>query len=148
MVIGHARRLVRIFVLAALIGSVTLVAAGSAQGAPGGGHAARWQLVDYGQAACFSANVHDAYYGVWISGRWSRPINVGASALPAGASFDTSYAPIPPGSSTGVYSLAYVHVRMTTNPPVGTYTASLWATDGTTTRSVPIVLNVKTRCGY
>jgi hypothetical protein len=148
MVIGRARRLARMCVLAVLIGSLTLFLAGSAQGVRRVGSAPRWQLVDNAQFACFSANVHDAYYGVWIDGRWTKAINVGASGLPASASFDTSYAPIPPGSSTGVYSLAYVHLKMTTNPAVGTYTASMWATDGRTTKSVPIVLSVKTRCGY
>jgi hypothetical protein len=146
MVTGRARRLCRIAVLGALIGSVTLFATGSAQAR--GGSRASWQLVDYAQSACFSVNVHDAYYGVWIKGKWTTPINVGASGLPAGASFDTSYAPIPPGSSTGVYSLAYVHVKMTSNPPVGTYTASMWASDAKTTKSVPIILDVRTSCGY
>jgi len=31
---------------------------------------------------------------------------------------------------------------------VGTYAASLWASDGTTRESVPVTLVVKTRCGY
>lgn len=149
MVTGRARRLVRISVVAALIGSVTLFAAGAAHGVRGGGGSgSNWQLVDYSQSACFSVNVHDAYYGVWINGTWTKPINIGASGLPTGSSFDTSYAPIPPGSSTGVYSLAYVHVKMTSNPPVGIYTASMWATDGKTTKSVPIILDVRTSCGY
>jgi hypothetical protein len=30
--------------------------------------------------------------------------------------------------------------------PVGTYTASLTATDGTETQSVPVTINVKVRC--
>jgi hypothetical protein len=147
----RGRGLTKAIVASVLIGSTMLLGAGSAlavRGGGGGGGAGNWQLVDYAQSACFSANVHDAYYGVWINGTWTKAINVGASGLPAGASFDTSYAPIPPGSSTGIYSLAYVHVTMTTNPPVGTYTASMWATDGKTTKSVPIVLNVKTSCGY
>jgi hypothetical protein len=117
----------------------------AAKGTPSG---SRWQLVDYGQSGCFSQNVHDTYYGIYISGRWSTSIDVGASGLPSGGSYDTSYAPIPPGSSTGEYSLAYVHVMLNPNPPLGTYTASLWASDGRTTHQVPVTLVVKTRCGY
>jgi len=107
-----------------------------------------WHLVDAQQKGCFSPRVTDSYFGVWISGRWTHEINVGASRLPAGGSFDTSYAPIPPGSSTGVYSLAYVHVSLPSSTAVGIYSASLWASDGSRTQSVPIVLDVRVRCGY
>jgi hypothetical protein len=31
---------------------------------------------------------------------------------------------------------------------VGTYSASLWASDGTTREAVPVILVVKTSCGY
>ena len=116
--------------------------------APSSARTATWRLEDYGQSACFSPNVHDAWYGVYIDGRWRRPIDVGASGLPAGGSYDTTYAPIPPGRSTGEYSLAYVHVMLSTLPPVGTYTASMWASDGRTRQAVPIVLDVRSRCGY
>jgi hypothetical protein len=107
-----------------------------------------WQLMDYQQQGCFSPNVHDTYFGIWISGQWRSSINVGAGGLPAGGAYDTSYAPIPPGSSTGQYSLAYVHVMFSTTPPIGVYTASLWASDGRTTQQVPVTINVVSRCGY
>lgn len=61
--------------------------------------------------------------------------------------WNTSYAPIPPGSSTGVSSLAYVHVTVAKRLKVGTYTAGLWASDGTTREVVPITLDVRARCG-
>ncbi len=145
MVTRRARRLIGIALLSGLVLLAGAVPA-SAKGSPPA--TSRWQLVDYGQTGCFSANVHDTYYGIWISGQWTRAINVGASGLPAGGTFDTSYAPIPPGSSTGIYSLAYVHVRLAVNPPVGLYTASLWASDGQVTQQVPVTLDVRTRCGY
>ena len=107
-----------------------------------------WQLVDYQQSACFSPSVTTAYYGIWIRGRWTRPIDIGISNLPSGGTYWTSYAPIPPGSSDGIYSLAYVGVQIPSTTPVGTYTASLWASDGRVTRSVPVTLDVRTRCGY
>lgn len=127
----------------------TLAAATAASAAPGGVAAqTRWRLVDYRQTACFDANVHDTYYGIYIKGQWARPIDIGATGLPSGGSYTTSYAPIPPGSSSGEFTLAYVHVTLSTIPSVGKYQASIWANDGSTTRQVPVVLDVRTRCGY
>lgn len=108
----------------------------------------KWQLMDYHQSACFDTNVHDTYYGIWIKGTWKHQINVGITHLPAGGTYTTVYAPIPPGSSDGVGSLAYVHPTIPASTPVGTYTASLWASDGTTREAVPVTLVVKTSCGY
>jgi hypothetical protein len=107
-----------------------------------------WTLVDYRQDGCFSPNVGDTYFGIYVDGRWRTSIDVGASGLPAGGSYDTSYAPIPPGSSDGEYTLAYVHVVLSPLPPVGRYTATLWADDGRTRQGVPIALDVTTKCGY
>ena len=109
---------------------------------------ATWQLVDYDQTACYSTNVHEAWFGVYIEGRWRRSIDVGADQLPPGGTYTTSYAPIPPGSSTGEYSLAYVGVTLPSTEPVGTYTARLWASTGRIRQSVPITLVVQDRCGY
>jgi hypothetical protein len=106
----------------------------------------KWHLIDHQQSACFSSNVTDAFYGIWIKGSWRHAIDVGADALPAGGSYTTRYAPIPPGSSTGKYSLAYVDVHLPSTEPRGTYTASLWASDGTTREAVPITIVVQTRC--
>jgi hypothetical protein len=116
-------------------------------GPAGSARAPTWQLVDYHQSACFSPRVTTSYFGIWISGKWKHSIDVGAQGLPAGATYWTSYAPIPPGSSTGVYSLAYVAVQLATGTPVGTYTAALWATDGKSRQTVPITINMTTRCG-
>jgi hypothetical protein len=107
-----------------------------------------WKLMDYHQSSCFDTNNHDTFYGIWLKGTWKHQINVGITHLPAGGTFTTVYAPIPPGSSDGVGSLAYVHPTIPTNTPVGTYTASLWASDGTTREAVPVILVVKTSCGY
>jgi hypothetical protein len=109
--------------------------------------AATWKLVDYQQKACFSPSVKTSSYGIWIKGTWKRAINVGIKNLPSAGSYTTSYAPIPPGSSTGVYSLAYVNLTLN-NPPNGTYTAKLWAADGTTGQAVPVTVTVQDRCGH
>ena len=137
------RALLAFLVMAALVVGIPVVDA-VARPRP----QATWHLVDYQQKACFSARVTDSYFGIWISGRWTHAINVGAQRLPAGGGYDTSYAPIAPGSSTGVYSLAYVHVTLPSSTAIGTYTASLWASDGSRWQSVPIVLDVRARCGY
>jgi uncharacterized protein DUF5980 len=107
-----------------------------------------WQLVDNHQSLCFSSRNTTGYYAIWIRGRWARPIQIGITGLPSGASSWTSYAPIPPGSSTGIYSLAYVGVQLPATTPLGTYTASLWARESRTTQAVPVTLVVKSRCGY
>ena len=146
MVTGRMRRLAAIALLVGALAAFTGTGTATAKGRPNPGSSS-WRLMDYAQTGCFSTNVHDTYYGIWISGTWTTAIDVGAAGLPAGGSYDTSYAPIPPGSSTGVYSLAYVHVRLSTNPPIGTYTASLWASDGRTTQQVPVTIDVRARCG-
>jgi hypothetical protein len=138
------RTLLAFFVVVALVLGASVAGPAAAWPKP----QPTWHLVDYGQRACFSSRVTDSYFGVWISGRWTHAINVGAQGLPAGGGYDTSYAPIAPGSSTGEYSLAYVHVRLSPTTPIGTYTASLWASDGSRPQSVPIILDVRARCGY
>jgi hypothetical protein len=133
------------------LGLVAALTAGLLGAVATGGEAAptaTWQLMNDNQTACYSPRVTSSYYGIWIKGSWTHAIRVGISRLPAGGSFTTSYAPIPPGSSTGVYSLAYVDATIPATTPVGTYTASLWANDGTTRESVPVTLVVKARCGY
>jgi len=58
-------------------------------------------------------------------------------------------APIPAGTSDGVGSLAYVDVVMPVGAAVGTFTASMWATDGTTRQAVPITIVVNaTNCRH
>jgi hypothetical protein len=109
---------------------------------------ARWTLEDYQQSGCFSSHVTDHYYGIYIDGTWRRSIYVGAANLPPGGTYDTTYAPIPPGSSNGEYTLAYVHVVLRSTQPLGTYTADMWASNGRVTQSVPITLVVQSSCGY
>jgi len=110
--------------------------------------AATWQLVDYHPDSCVTTRGGTKYYGIFISGSWATAIDVGAASLPAGASFSTSYAPIAPGSSTGVYSLAYVAVAFPANLPLGTIAVSIWADDGLERQSLPWTLRVQARCGY
>lgn len=111
---------------------------------------ATWTLVDDHQSICYffpQGTADTNYYGVWIQGRWTRPIAVGVSHLPAGAQTWTFSAPIPPGSSDGIGGLADVAVQLPATTPPGSYTARLWASDGTVTETVPVVLQVQSRCG-
>lgn len=112
--------------------------------------AATWQLIDNQQKTCYVGSRGGTnYYGIWISGTWKHQLNVGADALPAGGSYYTFYAPIAPGTSDGVGSLAYVAVVLPAGEGEGTYPASMWASDGTTKESVPITLVVNaTSCGH
>ena len=111
---------------------------------------AKWQLIDNQQRTCYvSTRGGTNYYGIWIAGTWRHKVNVGADALPAGSSYYTSYAPIPPGSSDGIGSLAYVAVVLPVGADAGTYTSSLWASDGRTKQAVPITLVVQaTSCHH
>jgi hypothetical protein len=131
-----------------LIGSGQALAAGAASSATSA--KASWKLIDYQQRTCYvSTRGGTSYYGIWISGTWRHRVNVGASGLPAGGSYYTSYAPIPPGSSDGIGSLAYVAVVLPAGATVGTYTSSLWASDGTTRQAVPITEVVQaTSCSH
>jgi len=139
----RARMLIGVLALSGMLASAF---AGTA--AASSARTASWTLMDYHQSACFSKNVTDTWYGIWIKGSWRHSIDVGAANLPTGGTYDTSYAPIPPGSSDGVGSLAYVHVVLPSTEALGTYTANLWASDSRTTQSVPITLVVKSHCGY
>jgi hypothetical protein len=109
-----------------------------------------WQLVDWDQSACLSIDTPNptTYYGIYINGRWNSNINAGLRNPPAGSMQWGSYLPVPPGSSTGEYSLAYVALEIAPDTPVGFYTISLWASDGTTRQSVPVTLEVAKDCGY
>jgi hypothetical protein len=137
------RRGMTALLLATLL-AVTFLGNGQAVAARSTTAAATWQLIDNHQRTCYvSTRGGTNYYGVWISGTWRHRINIGADALPAGGSYYTSYAPIPPGSSDGIGSLAYVAVVLPVGAAVGTYTSSMWASDGRYKQAVPITLVVQ-----
>jgi hypothetical protein len=141
-----SRRLMTLL-FTAVLAVTTLI---GAEAAPDNAAAKPWQLIDNHQKACYvSTRGGTNYYGIWISGTWKRRVNVGADALPAGGSYYTSYAPIPAGSSDGVGTLAYVAVVLPTGTAVGTYTSSLWASDGKTKQRVRITEVVQaTSCSH
>jgi hypothetical protein len=111
-----------------------------------------WQLVDWDQDACVSIGSpysdRTTYYGIYIDVRWNHGINAGLRNALAGSTQWGSYLPVPPGSSDGEYSLAYVALQLAADTPVGLYNLNLWASDGTTRQSVPVTLEVAEDCGY
>jgi len=141
------------FLLALLVSSVVALVAPTAASATTAPQSAvvtvsaTWQLVDYHPNSCVTTRGGTRYYGIFISGSWATAIDVGAANLPAGATYWTNYAPFPPGSSTGQYSLGDVAVAFPANLPLGTVTVSIWADDGQR-QSVSWTLAVKTKCGY
>jgi hypothetical protein len=136
----HRKSVLATVVIGALCATLL---AGTAAAQPG----PAWQLVDYHQNKCYDGNPTHVWYTIEIDGHWKHAIDVGID-LPSGGSYTTSYPPIPPGSSQGRYALANVDVFPAGIAP-GTYTLSLWATDGTILDAVPVTLAVQDSCvGY
>ncbi len=138
------RSFLRKLLLAALLGGLLCTPATptQAQASP------TWRLLNANQTICFDSNATANYYGVWIKGRWAHAITVGLVSLPTGSTQTPSYTPIPPGSSNGVGSLAYVEAQIPAHTTPATYVAGLVATDGTVWETVPVTLDVMTSCGY
>ena len=134
--------------LLAIVAMISIAAPASARHKPPPDPppSATWQIVDYQQSVCISNTVTTSYFGIWINGTWSRWIDVGIAELPSGGSYDTSYAPIAPGSSDGVISLAYVRVTINGYHQPGSATAQLWASDGVTRETVPVTIVFRDRC--
>src|SRR5262245_41640001 len=111
-----------------------------------------WQLVDWSQQTCVNigspSSDRTTYYGIYINGRWNNSITGGIRNAPADSTQWGSYLPIPPGSSDGQYSLAYVALQLAPDTAIGLYTLKLWTSDGTTRQSVPVTLEVAEDCGY
>jgi len=131
-----------------------------------------WQLVDEftGHPVCYTNGGGSNYLGIYLSGSWSAPMNIGASDLPHRGSYTTyilyqtgyqysaGSAPIPPGSGNGTGTLnvgpqttarAYVVTTMPYGLPVNSsFTITLWASDGTTTQTESVPIVIKATCRY
>ena len=129
-----------------------------------------WQLINEftGPQCNTPAGDFEIPLQVYLSGTWSTPITVGASNLPAGGRY-TFYGlhlngyrltgatnPIPPGSAPGNGVIifgprntehAYVEVVLAPGLALGsTVTITLFATDGTTTETVPVPILTQSTC--
>jgi hypothetical protein len=150
--------------MAAMLTGASAASAASAATSP------TWQLVNQfaGTTVCDTPGNSD-FLEVHLSGTWSTPITIGASNLPAGASYSFSgyrhvgyrlegaSSPIPPGSSNGdgleilgspnMTMVLYVDVRLPASIAVGTsVTVTLSATDGITTETEPVTILVQNSC--
>ena len=109
-----------------------------------------WKVVDLHDRRCYQigGGSSPGSYAVVLSGSWTKPITIGIDDLAPGATATPLQSPIPAGSSDGTKELAYVQVGVARRQAVpGTYTMSLWASDGSTRRSVPVTLvEQTTRC--
>jgi hypothetical protein len=131
---------------------------------------ATWQLDNEftGTPVCNLTTGASDSLGVHLAGTWSTPITVGASNLPAGGSYrfyglklngyrlTSASNPIPPGSGTGsglltlgpkVTEHAYVIVSLPPGLALGsTVTITMFATDGTTTETIPVPILIQSSC--
>jgi hypothetical protein len=109
-----------------------------------------WQLVDNAQKGCVNISSpysdRTTYYAIWIEGSWTHSLNAGVRNAPDGSTSWGSYLPIRPGSSDGIYSLAYVAVQVAPDTPVDNYIVNLWVDDGTRRQAVPVTLVVADSC--
>jgi hypothetical protein len=109
-----------------------------------------WKLVDLHDRRCthVGGGGSPGSYAVQISGRWTKALTVGMDNVPVGVSATPVQSPIAAGSSDGTVELAYVTVGVNRRQAqLGTYTLSLWASDGTTKQQVGVTLVLQsTRC--
>jgi hypothetical protein len=105
-------------------------------------------LLDNHQTVCNDGRASNAFYRIQIRGTWTTSVQVGLANLPYNATFATHWAPIPPGSSDGQETLAFVELRLGEQLPVGNYVAKMWAKDGSQYQAVPVTLEVRSFCRY
>nr|WP_062338522.1 DUF5980 family protein [Herbidospora sakaeratensis] len=107
--------------------------------------AATWTLRDLQQRICVDAAYgRSTYFLVSVEGTWSSTIGATVQNLPPGSS-TSGTSPIPPGSNYG--GTVQTAVGVTIPPtPVGVYAAQLRATDGTDVQTVPLTVDVRSRC--
>ncbi len=104
-----------------------------------------WTLVDLPQRLCATPDDPRAlYFFVVLDGTWSTSITVGYTGMPAGVEV---YSPLTalPGSGDGHVVQILAAFRLSGVAP-SRYVPQLWATDGAVTQSVPVVLDVQSRC--
>ncbi|MET8138777.1 DUF5980 family protein [Sphaerisporangium sp. NPDC005288] len=130
----------------ALPASATTVATRTAASSSSVATTATWELRDIGQRICVTSQYGHpgTYFLVPVYGTWSTTLTTGLRNLPPGST-SVGGTPIPPGSNYD--STIRGFVQLTVAPaPVGTYTAEVWASDGTVTQAVPATINVRESC--
>ncbi|ONK13780.1 DUF5980 family protein [Streptomyces sp. MP131-18] len=135
---------------AGLVSGLVAASALALVGATPASAAATWVLVDhpdFPQRIC----VHpergwpSTYFHLPISGYWDTTIYGEVRNLPPGSYSDGGA--VHPGDwdEDRQEFVGLVHVSIAPTP-VGEYIAELWASDGTDTQTVPVVISVKEDC--
>ncbi|OLF12723.1 hypothetical protein BLA60_05440 [Actinophytocola xinjiangensis] len=109
---------------------------------------ATWTLEDYGQGICLQpgGGHPSAYVLAPVTGTWTTTITTGIRNFPPGTT-STGGTTFPPGSHDGSYINGYVQVSIAPAPE-GDHIGEVWATDGTETQTVPVLLrySYETNC--
>lgn len=102
-----------------------------------------WTLQDLDQKICLEpgASFPHTYVVAPVVGTWSSTITTGIRNFPPG-SVEHGSATFPPGSHDGSYINGFVGVSIA-GAPAGDHIAQVWASDGTVTQTVPVLLRYK-----
>lgn len=107
--------------------------------------AATWTLQDVGQKICLrpGSPFPGTYVLAPVVGAWSSTITTGIRNFPVGSVSNGSTS-LPPGSHDGSYINGFVGVSIAA-APAGDHIGEVWASDGTVTQAVPVLLRYDDR---
>jgi hypothetical protein len=129
-------------VLSALLSAAPATAAAATATATAATAAATWTLQDVDQRICLRPGESQPHTNTYVftpvTGTWSSTITTGIRNFPPGSHSDGG-TPFPPGSHDGSYVNGFRHVSIAP-AAAGDYQAEVWATDGTVTQAVPVLL--------
>jgi hypothetical protein len=110
--------------------------------------AVTWTLQDIDQRICLrpGSPFPGTYVLAPVVGSWSSTITTGIRDFPPGSTNNGSPT-FPPGSHDGSYINGFIGVSIAA-APAGDYIGEVWATDGTVTQAVPVLLryDYRTNC--
>ncbi|MFB9252781.1 DUF5980 family protein [Sphaerisporangium melleum] len=130
-----------------LSGALPASAASTARADASSAHATEtWTIRDVQQRICVSPTYGHpgAYFLVPVNGTWSTTLTTGIRNLPPGST-SVGGTPIPPGSNYGNTVNGFVQISIAPLP-AGVYTAEIWASDGTVTRTAPATIESREGC--
>lgn len=104
---------------------------------------ATWTLQDIDQKICLTPGspFPHTYVLAPVVGTWSNTITTGIRNFPPG-SIENGSSTFPPGSHDGSYINGFIGVSIA-GAPAGDHIAEVWASDGTVTQTVPVLLRYK-----
>ncbi|MCA2214085.1 DUF5980 family protein [Jidongwangia harbinensis] len=121
-----------------LLGSPPAAAATSTPPAP-----TTWKLAEFHTRICVDAEVgRGGYFIVWIDGTWHTTLEVGVEDLPPGST--STVTPVAPQPSEGSRATGMLW-DIPPSPP-GTYQGAIYAADGSVRQTIPLTVDVRTRC--